>query len=332
MTVEHLLIDDLVAEARAAGDETATRRTINYWRSQRLVAAPHGKRYPRVAASQVRSIVRWRRASVPVDHVRFAVYVETGAIPHEAVRDTAIRYFEAFQRALDEQAETVAAEPQAFGQAAETLAKARGAKSLPRNVRMALNDRITATMFALAQMLPAVLDAQEEAEGQFQLERMLGLRSGRGGATRDLTETFGDVTDAQMPELDRAITALRSVSEARLEAARRVVEASFVWAPAFLPLALGALNQQEVGFINTFADWVVNATPELYVAIFGTVVARALEKSSDEQINDGLEVFRPAAIAAEYLRERPEAERSLVLRRLPACQREQLASALQASG
>jgi hypothetical protein len=232
-------IDDLVEIARQGGEAGATRRTIRYWRSQGFVLSPgrvgRDWRYPLAALGQVDTVARWRQQNVETDLLRFTLYIETATIAAAGGLALARALLLPWEAGIERASAELRADPEALRREAGTAARMRGRAPLPHRVRgVSLDERTLAMMYALAQMFSVPISPEETVQGAHQLERVLGLRSGRGGAERDLSDI------ALKPE--------------RAEFARRGVEYAVAWLPAMVPTFTHVFGPALVPFLDVIDE------------------------------------------------------------------------------
>lgn len=318
-------IDDLVEAARAAGQPGASRRTIRYWVSRELVSQPARSRrdwrYPLRALGEVDAVTRWRQRGATAEETRFAVFIETGGGSPDAAVVYAREFLAAWEESVSTAAADVQANPELLHEEAARAARMRGRAPLPHRVRgVSMDERALAIAVAMSEMLGAPSDPDTTAEGLFQLERILGLRSGRGGADRDLADV--SVAPSHLAhdpaELRRA---LDRATLQRIEFARRGVDFAVVWMPALRATLAAEFGPAAAPMIDIIAEWAEKLTTHVYALMFAIFIRNALERASDEQIAETLPVFSGPLIAAAILAERPSSERELTLRRLRLYQR-----------
>lgn len=319
-------IDELVRIAREAGKPQASRRTIRHWISRGLVSRParSGRHwlYPNRAIGEVDAVTRWRKQGATIDQARFAAFIETGGGSWRAAVAFASQFLDAWEQAVEAAAEGVGADPAVLEGEAAKAARMRGRGPLPHRVRgVSLDQRTLAITFVISEMLGAApRDPDTAAAGLFHLERILGLRSGRGGADRDLTGITVEPAElaADPAELRRGIG--RASSE-RIEFARRGVDFAVVWLPALRATLAAQLGAASAPVIDIIAEWAEKLTPDVYALLFATFVRNGLERATDEQIKAALSVFSAPLVAAAILGGRPPNERELALRRVRPYQR-----------
>lgn len=319
-------IDDLVQVAREGGEAGATRSTIHYWVSRGYVLAPRQQarrwRYPNVAVGQVDTIARLRLRGVHRDFFEFAQYVEAGTGEPETARRFTLTFLTLWKERLAAERERLAMDPEALRREAAAAARMRGRRApLPHRVRTTLDERTQAMLYTLSSLIGASLSSQDEEDGLLQLERLVGLRSGRGGASRDVSEL--SVASSEWPtDPNRLLSALEAASPERLEFARRGVELGVVWFPPLRSLFGGALGPAaSVTLVDVIAEWERMMTPDVYVLLFSAFVANGLERASDSDIHVAMKTFLPEVIGTALLSELSPADQKVAERRLRRYQR-----------
>lgn len=213
------------------------------------------------------------------------------------------------------------ANPTLIEEEAAKAARMRSRAPLPHRVRgVSLDERTLAIVVVMSEMLGTPRDPEAVAAGMFQLERILGLRSGRGGGERNLAELGiapGDLA-IDPEELRRA---LDRASVERIEFARRGVNFAVVWMPALRATFAAEFGTALAPLVDIVAEWAEKLTAHVYALMFATFIRNALERATDEQITETLPAFSGPLITAAILAERPLNERELTLRRLRPYQR-----------
>jgi len=318
-------IDDLVEAARVAGQPEASRRTIRYWVSRGIVSPPArtGRewRYPLRSLGEVEAVTRWRLRGATLEETRFAVFIETGSGSPDAAVELTREFLKAWEQSIATTAAEVQANPELLEEEAAKAARMRARAPLPHRVRgVSMDERALAIAVVMGEMLGAPRDPETAEAGVFQLERILGLRSGRGGADRDLGDVgFAPRELAQEPA--ELLAALDRATQERIEFARRGVDFAVVWMPALRATLASELGLTAAPMIDIIAEWAEKLTAHVYALLFAIFIRNALERATDEQITETLPMFCGPAIAAAILAERPSAERELTLRRLRPYQR-----------
>lgn len=327
-------IDDLVAVAIDAGWEKTTPRTIRSWVEKGFVSRPRQQarkwRYPNVAVGQVDALARMLARDVHRDFWRFGLFVETGTGATDQVRAFLIEYLGYWRQAVAEHQQRLA-DPDALRDEAEKAARQKGKNApLPHRVRVTLDERTLAMQFMLAQLSAVSLPEDEQAAGQHHLERLVGLRSGRGGQTRDISDL--SVTASNWPpDAESLVEAVKSASQERIEFTRRMVEIGVVWFPAMRSMlgVVAAGPAASTALIDVMGEWEEKISAEQYALLFAISLANARKNATDEQIRETLPALRPEPFAAMLLSECSIADRVLALKRLGIYPRMRLGAFLE---
>lgn len=317
-------IDELVELARAAGKPDASRRTIRHWVSQGLVSPPgrEGRewRYPLRAIGEVDAVTRWRERGATLDEVRFVVFIETGAGEDFAVR-FAREFLEAWDQSISAASADAKSNPALIEEEAAKVARMRSRSPLPHRVRgVSFDQRELAIAFVMNEMLGLPRDDDAAAEGQVQLERIFGMRSGHGGADRDLSDV-GVKPDDMFPHPADLLRTLDRATPERIEFARRGVDAALNWMPALQVTLASELGVAATPIVDIASEWAEKMTPHVYALMFAICIRNALQRATDAEIAQSLSVFDGPLIAAAILAERPANEREAALRFLRPYQR-----------
>jgi hypothetical protein len=331
MRVRRPSIDELVALARAAGKTNANRTTIHHWVRQGYVDAPvrHRRdyRYPLRAVGQVHTLARFSVRSYGRPMVRFALFVETAGVAiAEALAiaaDWTGRMGEEIARARNSVADT-----DAYRREVQEAATRRGRNSvLPRQVMMSAHER----MLAVGQLAAVVFEERLPGvpDGLGLLERAIGLRSGHGGAERELTIAL---TERDISAVDPCAmhAAVLAATPARARIARNMVELFGLWFPALAPSLLTSAPAGERKFLEIVAAQAARLTPEAYVVSFAGFLA--LQSSVPENVlQEAQGATEPVLAMVEMLAAQPSGDLPGVLRRLGPLQRLKLELALSAA-
>jgi hypothetical protein len=274
-------------------------------------------------------VSRCRARRVDPELTRLAVFVETGTGDIEQMTALACQVLRAWHAELVTDLERLHANPSAFPEEAARVARMRRNPPLPRRVRMRLEERELAVLSAFTRMLGTPLSEREAAQGEFQLLRSLGLKSGRGpiGGMTDLMPS-----EAEWPPRPGALAdALASVGSERIELGRRLAEVALVWMPALRSVWLAEFGAGAVPLVDILAAWSQHVGPGLCVMMLGAFVSGG-SVATDEEIREGLAEFAPEVAALQLLADRPAAEWKLAGDRLRPYQRARLVAAAGAVG
>jgi hypothetical protein len=327
-------IDELVLVAQEAGLPKANRRTIRGMVEQRFVMPPRrvGRswRYQNVALGQVDVVSRCRVRHVDPELTRLAVFIETGTGDIGRITALGHRLLRGWQEELAADLERLQVDRSVLPDEAARAARLRRNPPLPRRVRMRLEDRELAVLYGFARILGTPLSEREAAQGEFQLLRALGLKSGRGGPIGELSDLVP--SDGEWPPRPGALAdALASAGGERIELARRLAEWAVIWTPALRSVWLAELGAGGVALVDILATWSEEAGPRLSVMMLGAFVNGG-SAASDEKIREGLAEFAPEVGALRLLADRPAAEWKLAADRLRPYQRMRLVTASSAVG
>lgn len=317
-------IDDLVEVARAAGKPDSSRRTVHYWVSEKLVSRPtrDGRhwRYPLRAIGEVDAVTRWRERGATHDEIRFVVFIETGSGAQAAIR-IAREFLDAWEQSISAAAADAHVNPALIEEEAAKAARMRGRSPLPHRVRgVSFDQRELAIAFVMSEMLGVASDEDAAAKGLFQLERIFGMRSGRGGASRDLSEVSVKPDD-MFPDPADLGRALDGASPERIEFARRGVDAALIWMPALQATLASEFGVAATPVVDIAAEWAEKMTPHVHALMFAILIRNALARATDDEITESLTVFNGPLMTAAILAERPPSERDAALRLLRPYQR-----------
>ncbi|MGH3005665.1 MAG: hypothetical protein ACRDOS_07170 [Gaiellaceae bacterium] len=273
-----------------------------------------------MAIGQVDTVGRFRRSGTDPQLLRFAVFIETGTIPAEDAVGIAHDFLSSWREIVQAHATRFRIDPDAMRDEAARAARMRSRSPLPHRVRVRLDEREIAMTYAIAQMFSVPLSPDEEEYGAHQLERVVGLRSGRGGAERDLSGVA--LRPDEWPvDIDALIDAVSAASPDRIEFARRGVEAAVAWMPAMRSVFVAAFGASSAPLIDILEEWSSKLTTETYVLMFSVFTSNGLARATDREITEGLEAFYPESFALAMLEGRPEFDWDVVGARLRLYQR-----------
>ena len=147
-------------------------------------------------------------------------------------------------------------------------------------------------------VLLGVEDEVSADDDRFQLERLVGARSGHGEADRDLSEVIPPAGEWRL-DLDVLHAAVRDASPEAAELARRQVELFTLWYPALLPMLDGEITAAEQPFLKVAEATFGRAASDIYVPAFAWRLTRPALARAREELAAELQAFQPAAIIAE---------------------------------
>lgn len=325
--VRYATVDDLVAVMHEAGYERGSVGTIRYWQAEGLVTRPDGRgrqsRYPLSALAEVDVLARWGRRKFGADLLLFARYAEAGTGDIAQVRAACRRWVQLLRPGAAEAASLATSGADAIRREATRAARARGKNAVfPREIRMSLDERTQAHIFAFNALLGSVSEPMANAEGLHQFARLIGFHSGRGGKERDITPLL-PAADEWQPDLDRLDAAATHASDQAFDLARVSVEAGFLWVPATLPLLWAEAAPSDAGVLQVMDAVFARLTPALYPMQLLHALAYPISEMSEQRI---AEVRRerqlPVSFAEDLLSCRdPDRQLITVSRRLRPYQR-----------
>jgi hypothetical protein len=322
-------IDDLVAIARAAGRDRTTRRTIRHWVERGLVDGPvrlgRDPRYPLRTIGQVDTLARLPIRTYGIELVRFALFIETDSVPVEDAISIAVARVDAMRASVSASRKQAARHPDLLGAEVKRAARLRvGNSVLPREVRMSLDEREQ----ALAQLVGLGLGVKLAGvpPGMSAIERALGLRSGRGGASREMPLALTE-KDLAAIDPEAMYEAVRAATPTRARIARNLVELLCLWFPALVPSLLMTPNTTEPKFLEIVRAAGDALDPDVYLATFAGPLARQAPLP-DEQLLAIETALQPAAAMVEMLATQPHGDVNGVLSRLRPLQRLKLESTI----
>jgi hypothetical protein len=333
LAVRRPSIDDLVSIGRLAGRLDARRRTIRYWVSRGLVDRPvrlgRDPRYPLRTVGQVDTLARLSIRRLGLGVVRFALFVEADSIPvQDALRIATVR-IDAWKTGASAYKEQAGRDPELVRAEVKQAARLRAGNSVfPREVRLSLEERETALAQAVGFLLGKQIDGVPDGMGA--IERALGLRSGRGGATREtpLALTNKDLAAFDPEAMHEAVV---NATPVRARIARNVLELLCLWFPALIPSLLTTSNSTESKFLQVVQTRADQRAPEAYVTTFAALLARQTPLP-DEQLFPIERALQPPAMMLEMLTTQPPGELTGVLSRLRPLQRLKLEAAIALTG
>jgi hypothetical protein len=213
---------------------------------------------------------------------------------------------------------------------ARKFAGKRGKTALPRIARMTADERVRACAYALAFAFNADEEIARRKDDAVFLERMLGLRTGRGGGLATAIPLDEDTLRlAGLRPPGQLRTMLDSATDEEFEFVRRLLHAIVVWIPLFIPQFVehfGA-KARPVGELarKLFAD----LPPEHYAFAATAMLASLHAKGHTvDELRRQLAAANPAAINLDFLAALPAAERRPAFEQLPTYDQQQVAGAL----
>ncbi len=256
-----------------------------------------------------------------VDLVKFALFVEVDTISPSAALRIAADALRRMQAALEPDV-TAITDESALRREASRAARRRSSKAaLPRTVRVGAGEREAASTYLLSALSSVPLQPDERAAGRFALERILGLRSGRGGADRDLADRLP--SQEFVADAGHLLSYVRRSRAVHARVARNIVELLCVWFPALLPAMYATSPPSEGPFLEIVSEWTQRLTPEIYVVLFASLL-RTTSELADAEAAALLPALDPLAATLELVDATRGAELRAVATRLRPLQRTRL--------
>jgi len=231
--------------------------------------------------------------------VCFALFIETNSGSPAGALRTVAEYLDLQRKNMAEAREAAVRDPELLHAEIKRAARMRADNSvLPREVRVPLAERDQ----AIAQMVQAGLGVPLDGvpAGFGAVERVLGLRSGRGGKTRDprlaFTEKDIDVFD---PNALHEAAQIATSRHARI--ARNCTELLCVWFPALTPSLMMTSKTADSKFLQVVQSASDGLNPEMYLATFAGLLAKLVKISDDEQLAEIEKGLRPEIAMGEML-------------------------------
>lgn len=317
---------DLIAAAGEHGYEVSA-RSLELWRYRGLLPrgrrAPTGRavwRYPPETESQLLRLLHWRERTRSLDLIRLALWVEGFAIDLDGVRTSLLAFVDSWARALARDLGGGQDISATIDRLARKAARMRGRRAIPRKVRMTADERTRACAYALAFMLGAEEEVARRSDDAILLERMLGLRSGRGGGMAGVMPLEENMLRlARLPSPDSLRALLQDAQPQEFELVRRIAQMIVVWLPLFLPVFLEQFGARAVALVDVAGQLFEDMRPEYYAfSVLALLVSLHAKAHAVEDLRGHLDQLTPAAINHELLGILPDAQRRDAIRTLAA--------------
>jgi hypothetical protein len=227
-----------------------------------------------------------------------ARFVEVGTVPWDEARASFTRVLTRSAHELDDARARASDDPEILQREGAIAAARWGKKALPRVGRQPAADRARAHVHVLAGALGVEHDLQSQTVGQHAMESMFGLRSGRGGALRDLAGLVDSPFEVGFDPA-RALAILPTATNTAVEMARRLTEFLGLWYPLLLAPLRGIAPP---AFLELALNSASRFTPEFY-AIFFTHQLVDLVDMDPAKLAEALAEFESALGAGELYRE-----------------------------
>jgi hypothetical protein len=329
---------ELIAAAKRHGNDVSS-RTLELWRYRGLLPRgerePQGRaawRYPPIAEIQLLRLLRWRKRSRSHDLIRIALWVEGFDVAPDAVRTSIATFTRALWRDIQREVESVARSSEALEALARKLATSRGKLAIPRVVRMTTEERTRACAVMLAYVFNLQDEIARRSDDLVLLQRMLGLRSGRGG---------GLAAALAIPEEPPLVPSLRSpaeieqilagASDEELEFVRRFAHMLVVWMPLLVPVLADSYGAKGRPMVEIAERLYEDPRPEYHAFLVAVLlIAVHARGHNPEALRGPLADLTPGGIGLQMLAMFPPSGRRPAFDQLPPLDQTAVAQALQA--
>ena len=314
----------LVAKASGA---SVTERQLELWRYRGLLPRPvrrpgGGGRwvYPPGAPEQLRRLLYWRERAGNLDLVRIGLWIEGFPVAREGVRRALGSFVDGWATALARERGSETDAPAAtIDVLARKLAGMRSRAPVPHVVRMTLEERRRGYGFMLAVMFNVETEIERRSGDAWLVERMIGLRSGRGGglAAAFALESVSERL-ARLPSPDKAVGVISDATEDEFEFVRRLVQVMIVWGPLLLPLVLDGEGAKAEPFATLARDFFADTPPRFYPFVVVALLVMLRAGGPDEaELRAHVAALAPGALDVDMLRNLPAGTRRGAFDRLP---------------
>ncbi|MGO9490379.1 MAG: hypothetical protein ACLQBB_15310 [Solirubrobacteraceae bacterium] len=311
-----LQVRDLMELAERDGHSVSA-RSLELWRYRGLLPrgqrAPTGRaawRYPPSSGPQLLRLLHWRERTRSLELIRIALWLDGFAIELDGVRDSLLALLEHWTRAIERELGDGDI-TERIELLARKAAGKRGRAALPRKVRMSADERTRACAYALACMLGAEEEIERRRKDAVLLERMLGLRSGRGAAIASfmpLEERTLRMARPPSPEHLRRV--LTDAPPEELELVRAALNLATTWAPLLLPALLEQFGARAVALVDVSVELLGNPPPEYKAfAVITLLVSLHARGHAVAELSAQLQQITAAEVDRELFELLPESRR-----------------------
>lgn len=332
--------DELIALAADHG-EAITPRSLELWRYRGLLPRPvrrDGGRavwlYPPGTDRQLLRLLHWRTRVRDLELIRVTLWVEGFPIDLEGVRGALSAAFDAWAAAIarERPAGDGADLTSAVDALARKMAAMRGRAVVQRVVRMKAAERTRAYGYMLALMFGLEEEIERRKDDALLLERMVGLRSGRGGGLATVMPTGIDEQRlVRLPPPSEVKRVIVTASDDEYEFVRRMVQMMVIWTPLLLPLLLSEYGANADGFVTLVRGMFDELRPSFYPLLVGALLVLLHGKdATGEELHQHIRALEPGRLDLEFLLSLPTEVRAGALAGLPADRKELVASHIEA--
>jgi DNA-binding transcriptional MerR regulator len=317
----------VLQDAAAARGTRVTARQLELWRYRGLLPRPvrqSGGRgrwvYPARTIEQLHRLLYWRERAGTLDLIRIGLWIDGFPIALEGVRRALASFVDEWASMLVRERPSEKDDPTATIDAfARRLAGMRGRALVPRVVRMTVDERTRAYAYMLAVMFDLQGEVERRSGDAWLVERMLGLRSGRGGglAAAIALESVSERL-ARLPQPDEVSGVIADVTDDEFEFVRRLVQVMTVWTPLLLPLLLDDVGAKAEPFATLARSFFADTPPGFYPFIVVTLLVMLRAKGRDHaDLRTHVLALTPGAVDVEMLRTLPVGARRGAFEQLP---------------
>ncbi len=305
------MLDDWIPRDRllaVAHEQGCSERTLEYWRYRRLFPRPRrdasgGWRYPPAAERHLRRLLHWRERARTLEAVRVALWIEGFHMELDDVRAALKILVIGAATAIRREIHSAGDLSTNIDRHARKLAAMRGRAPFPHVVRMHQEERERAYGYLMALAAGDARELERRRDDARSLERMLGLRSGRGQGLAHLSPLE---TMLQLAREWFSAERLCAVVDARgaedYEFVRFLARALLLWMPLLVPLMGTALGSKAVPLVDASKALGPDVPAEVAAALVLTMlVSLEIKGTSPEQLDDLLADMDPGSIDREML-------------------------------
>jgi hypothetical protein len=335
------MLDDWIEARRlielaAEQGYTVSTRSLELWRYRRLL--PRGEQpvgraawvYPPVSESQLLRLLHWRGKTRSLDLVLIALWVEGFQIDIVDTRNSLRAFVDAWEQEIARELDGAGDVSSAIEVLARKFAGKRGKGALPRIVRMTSDERIRACAYALAFAFNDEAEIARRKGDAVLFERMLGLRSGRGGGLASAIPIDEDslrLAGLRPPGELRAM--LDSATDDEFEFVRRLLHALVVWLPLLIPQFVQHFGEKARPVGDLMRRLFTDLPAEHYAfATIGMLASLNAKGHAADELRRRLSTVTPVAINLDLLATIEPEKRRRVFEQLPPQDQGQIAGAL----
>jgi hypothetical protein len=301
---------DLIALATKHGGKVSA-RSLENWRYRGLLPRPDQQPgravwvYPAGTDDQLLRLLHWRQRTARHDLIRIALWVECFPVDLDLVREDLIAV-------VDSAAEVVERELQdnqgnlltSIDAVSRKLAAGRGKAAAPRVARMSKEERERAVTYMLSAALGRREGADPQGDGLMLLERMMGLRRGKGWRDETVIPLPGGMPIPVLPTPEQARTAIRGARPEEFEIARYAIRMGVVWLPVILPQALGENPFKTQALLELAQRLIDELDPTMYALLtIAILISLGAKNTPIDELREHVKTLAPESLDRELARE-----------------------------